>query len=223
MTAGIQPKGATNNGNLFIPNKQQMIAYDAVKYGTDMRAIEKWCNSLISETNITLGSIILQQPFYQEDGGGDFIFVPGSGGTSPSGGAPLDTTNLTYGPMTVPPSGLIRAEISFCFGYLSPTTDAPHSLYIGLSEHGTPSHVYDPIELIDEESDNFASSVRGSYSGRRAYDAILSLTPGDTVQFDLWGETAGTPGNPSGYVLFTDTGTGFQTYTGPILATFYEA
>jgi hypothetical protein len=45
---GIQPQGATNNGNLFIPNKQTMGTYVASKYGIDMRAIERWCNSLIA-------------------------------------------------------------------------------------------------------------------------------------------------------------------------------
>jgi hypothetical protein len=42
---GIQPKGATNNGNLLIPNKT-MANITQPGYGTDMRAIERWANSL---------------------------------------------------------------------------------------------------------------------------------------------------------------------------------
>lgn len=225
MTArpGIQPAGATNNGNLLIPNKQQMASYDAIKYGTDMRAIERWCNSLIIE--IELGSILWQSQYYVDDGSNTIIFIPGSGLSTPAGGAPLDTTNLTYGPMTVPDSGKIRAEISFPWQYLVPTAgDSPHAFYMSLSDHTDPTIVHAPISQVDVYNSNLTEAQSEFYGGKGIYDAILTdLTAGDSLQFDLWGETAGSPGNPNGYRLLTATGSGFNTWTGPILATFYEA
>lgn len=220
---GIQPAGATNNGNLLIPNKQSMDAFDSIKYGVDMRAIERWCNSLIIE--IELGSIILQDQYYDDSGSGLFAYVNGSGVATPGGGGPLDTTILTFGPMVVPDSGKIRAEISFPWRYIVPIAgDAFHAMFIGLSDHSDPTHVYAPVEMIDTQNDTFAEADYQYYGRRSTYDAILlDLTPGDSIQFDLWGETSGSPGNPNGYRVLLSTGTGIDTYTGPILWTFYEA
>lgn len=136
MTAGIQPKGATNNGNLLIPNKP-MTAFSQPQYGTDMRAIERWCNSLIANGG-SIEELLFQSQYIIPSG--DFLSVSSTGDA-------VDTTNLVYGPIIWPASGLIKARISFDFSYSA--MGLPHALTVGFSVHGTPSSTFSPLEVMD--------------------------------------------------------------------------
>jgi hypothetical protein len=205
--AGIQPKGATNNGNLLIPNKT-MATFSQPEYGTDMRAIERWCNSLIDAG----GQPIFEASYVQ--GPSDFTVYH-----APTVGAPVDTTKFSYGPMTAPPSGSIRAEITIPWNYSGPAAGVVIRSYVlGLCMPATPTVSYPAgaAPFIDSVNSAYpAPSVPYSYASTSSIRLLLTgLTPGTEYTFQLWHQAVQDAGQ--GYVIWP------WAIHGPVMALFYD-
>lgn len=203
-----QPQGATNNGNLLIPNKQTMGAYDPTKYGTDMRAIERWCNSLIADNEV---ETILFQMSYTSTGCGPAVF-----GTTLAklngGGAEVD---ITFTPLTAHVKILATA---FC-NYQTVDNSAPAGIVLSFVDTTTGAIQEMPLELV---ATNTPSGTRvDTIGGKMVYEGISpSLTPGTEQNWTLAGYKLANTGTAN---MFASPGTSTAAPFGPIVVTVYDA
>lgn len=181
MNSAIQPQGATNNGNLFIPNKSQMTTYDPTKYGTDMRAIERWCNSLLAGQSA--GEIVLFQQSYITTGCGPGLFSVPVFPLAKLG--PSLNANATF---VAPSSGTVKAKASI-FLQLGAATHTPTEVGIVIAFVDTATGLVreSSLEMCLEAMTSSTVPV-GIFGSRVTYESIVSgLTPGTTYNWTLGG------------------------------------
>lgn len=210
---GIQPKGATNNGNLLIPNKQTMTTYDPLKYGTDMRAIERWCNSLIA--NGGEPEVIIFQHSYTTTGCGPGLFsqLTTTLGKFNPGGTTFPATFI------VPNSGDIKILATLFLEYNTVDNSGPAGIVLSFVDVATGLVRETPLELV---SSNTPSGTRDDIIGARmVYEGeVLGMTPGASISWELGGYKLANTGTA---LIGISDGTSTTFPYGPVVITVYAA
>lgn len=205
---GIQPQGATNNGNLFIPNKANMKAFDSTKYGTDMRAIERWCNSLIAGGGEP--EVVIFQMEYTSTGCGP-AFVPASMGK-------IGSFNLTF---TVPTSGQVKVKIESMALWTAAAPTDTAGIVLCCVDTATGTVQESPFEIVGF-SQAGSQTTPETHGGRVTYEALVAgLTAGATENWSIGGYYL--TGSATSAQLQASPGTSTSAPAGPILVTVYAA
>lgn len=192
-----------------------MGTYDKTKYGTDMRAIERWCNSLISGQDDV--EIVLFQHSYTTTGCGPGLF---SVFTASLG--PLDAAGTTYAvTFDAPISGNVKVRASMFMEYETIDNTFPAGIVLCCVDQSTGAIRESPLELI---SSNQPSATRGDIiGGRFIYEGIVeSLTPGTTYNWEIGGYYLPNTASTSCKLGISD-GTSMSGPYGPLVVTVYAA
>jgi hypothetical protein len=211
--SAAQPQGATNNGNLFIPNKNGMQTYDKTKYGTDMRAIERWCNSLISGQDDV--EIVLFQHSYTTTGCGPGLWQVFSNVL----GSMAAAGNTFFVTFTAPTTGNVKIRLEAYMELTAIDNTGKSGIVLTCVDQATGLVQQSPLELVLGYE---PSSSRADIIGHRVlYEGVVTtLTPGTVYNWEIGGYFL--PNTNSVRVGLSDGSSTAQPY-GPILVTVYAA
>lgn len=214
--AGIQPKGATNNGNLFIPSKNTMTTYDPVKYGTDMRAIERWCNSLVAGG---VAEVVLFQASYTTTGCGP--------GLHPAFTSHTVVGKLAFGGTSFPvtftptPSGQVKIHLTFYMEYTDIDNTGPAGIILCCVDAATGLVQETPLEVVGSTLP-LATGGGITHGHRVFYEAIVpGLTAGAPLSWEIGGLNRSNTYSPSSFGI--SDGSLISDPYGPIVVTVYAA